>query len=477
MRKSIRLWIALAIFFSGAILTPYVALSSDPIRWQSFSDAYQPMDEFVFLPFVAKDQRAIATIIPNDPLFEGQWGLHNMGQIPGMQQDADIDAPEAWTYATGSRDVIVAVLDTGVDLSHPEFSGRLVAGWDYANEDNDPSDDHGHGTHVAGIAAAAGNNGIGVAGTAWNVRIMPLKVLNSEGKGNYSMMINAINYAINNGARVINMSLVGTSDSQALQDAVTTAYDNGVLVVAAAGNCGGQDYKEVEGCDYQDQPKYPAAHSNVLAVASTTPEDRQSSFSNQGWYVDVAAPGTSILSTGWTGNSGCEDGYCFMSGTSMATPFVAGVAALVYSRYPHYSADQVAQAIMQNVDDLGVPGWDELYGWGRMNAFASLMQGVHRNNYINWQRASESLEGTKNIAYHREAFRSGVLLVKFKESASVSTQQNILDDYGLNTIATIDELGINLIAVPEGLELAFMDKLNVNPQVLYAEPDYEVSLR
>jgi subtilisin family serine protease len=395
-------------------------------------------------------------------------------------EDADVDAPEAWGYNTGSSEVIVAIIDSGVDLSHPEFSGRLVAGRDYANEDNDPSDDHGHGTHVAGIAAAAGNNGIGVAGTAWNARIMPIKVLDQDGYGYYFWWIQGINYAINNGARVINMSLVGTGDSQALQDAVTTAYDNGVLVVAAAGNCGGQDYKEVEGCDYQDQPKYPAAHSNVLAVASTTPEDGQSSFSNQGSYVDIAAPGSAISSTGWVDDeeTDCTNRYCEKNGTSMAAPFVAGLAALIYSEYPHYSPDQVAQAIVQNVDDLGQSGWDEVYGCGRMNAFTSLAKGTNGNGCPSWSGLSTNSEmspSTKKTSPSTD-FRPGVLLVKFKDTASVIAQQNLLDTHGLRTLDTIDELGIHLIAVPEGQELVFVDKLNESSLVAYAELNYKVSL-
>ncbi|UCC64108.1 MAG: S8 family serine peptidase [Anaerolineae bacterium] len=419
----------------------------------------------VYLPFTAKEY-AGPMLLPDDPSFNSQWGLHNVGQVGGTV-DADIDAPHAWAYHTGAPSVIVAIVDSGVDMDHPEFNGRLKAGWDYVNDDSDPDDDNGHGTHVAGIAAATGNNGVGVAGVAWQVQIMPVKVLDSDGSGWYSDMISGINYAVTHGAKVINMSLGGTSPSQAMQDAVNNAYQSGVLVVAAVGNCGDWNYI-ANGCSYQDQPLYPAAGDNALAVASTTRWDAQSSFSNQGAYVDIAAPGSAIYST-YMGSS-----YDSMSGTSMATPFVAGLAGLVYSRYPDYSPDQVAQAIVHNADDLGTSDRDDQFGCGRINAYRSLAHGALSSDCAGWSGLSgEDVQGRLAPPLDAE-FRRGVLLVKFHEDVSVDGRVRTLGAHGLTVVDLIEELGIHLVAVPEGRELALATTLGDDPAVAYAELDYKI---
>jgi len=422
-------------------------------------------DFLVYLPFTAKEY-AGPMLLPDDPYFDSQWGLHNVGQVGGTV-DADIDAPHAWTYHTGAPGVIVAIVDSGVDMDHPEFNGRLKTGWDYVNDDSDPDDDDGHGTHVAGIAAAMGDNGVGVAGVAWQVQIMPVKVLDEDGGGWYSDMISGINYAVSHGAKVINMSLGGTSPSQAMQDAVNNAYQSGVLVVAAAGNCGDSSYI-LNGCSYQDQPLYPAAGDNALAVASTTRWDTRSSFSNQGAYVDIAAPGSAIYST----NMGSD--YGSMSGTSMATPFVAGLAGLVYSRYPGYSPDQVAQAIVHNADDLGTSGRDDQFGCGRINAHRSLAHGASSSGCAGWSGLSgEGVQGRLALPLDAE-FRRGVLLVKFREGVSVDGRARTLGTHGLTAVDLIEELGIYLVAVPEGQELALAVTLSDDPAVAYAEPDYRI---
>ena len=266
----------------------------------------------------------------------------------------------------------IAVIDTGVDLGHPDLSSKLVAGYDFANGDNDPQDDEGHGTHVAGIAAAATNNNVGVAGVAWGAHLMPVKVLDSSGSGYTSDIAQGITWAVDHGARILNLSLGGPGYSSTLADAVAYAYTRNALVIAAAGN------EYLTG----NPTSYPAAYPNVLAVAATTDQDGHASYSNTGFYVDVSAPGgdpTSssdanpghwIYSTYWRG-SGFS--YVGAAGTSMAAPHVAGLAALIWSIHLDWTNDQVQQAIIATAVDLGVPGRDDIFGYGRINAYAAVL--------------------------------------------------------------------------------------------------------
>jgi len=420
-------------------------------------------DDFVvYLP--AAFHKFSTSVFPNDPYFQNgtQWGLHNTN-------DADIDAPEAWGLSTGDSSVIVAIVDTGVDQYHPEFSGRLVTGRHFFNngqQDSNTDDDNGHGTHVAGIAAATGNNGIGVAGVAWGVRVMPVKVLDSNGSGWMSDVARGVTYAADHGAQVVNLSLGGTGISQALQDAVTYAYNNGVLTVAAAGNCGDASYW-LNGCTYQDQPNYPAAGSHTLAVASTAQDDTQSSSSNEGDYVDVAAPGSSIYST-------LPGGYGEKGGTSMATPFVAGLAGLIISKYPSYTPYQVAQAIVHNADDLGNAGRDDVFGCGRINAYRSLANGAVGDGCAGWSSFSFDGSQARTTPPADAEFRPGALLIKFRDLASLAAREKALADHELAIVETIEGLEVHLVAVPQGEELSLAASLNANPAVAYAEPDYQV---
>jgi thermitase len=282
-----------------------------------------------------------AILTPNDTYFSSQWGLTQIG------------APQAWDVTTGSSDLIIAIVDSGIDLDHLDLSGKIISGYDYVNEDWDPDDDFGHGTHVAGIAAARTNNGRGVAGVSWGARLMALKVLDAGGSGGYADVASAVIYAADHGAKVINLSLGGDYDSQALHDAVIYAHNAGCVVVAAAGNNGGGVL-------------YPAKYEEAMAVAATDSTDERAWFSNYGPEVDVAAPGVSIYST-YPGG-----GYTFGSGTSMAAPHVAGLAALVWSAYPAYTNGQVEGRIEMTAMDLGTIGWDPYYGHGRIDAQAAL---------------------------------------------------------------------------------------------------------
>lgn len=289
-----------------------------------------------------------AAVYPNDPLFPQLWGLSNPGGV-------NIDAPAAWGITTGTPATIVAVLDTGIDLSHPEFGGRIwvnpdggsgadgylgdVNGWNFAENTGDVQDDNGHGTHVAGILAAAGGNGNGVVGVDWNATLMPVKILDSSGGGTTDAAVKGIYFAVEHGARVINASWGGGDYSQALADAIGFAGSNGVVFVTAAGN---------DGTNNDKVPSYPADYRlpNEIAVAAIDPRGDLAGFSNFGAHtVDLAAPGVNILST-------VPGGYAYYSGTSMATPYVAGVAALLVGLHPEYNAAQLVRRILATTKPL-----------------------------------------------------------------------------------------------------------------------------
>ena len=308
---------------------------------------------------------------PNDPSFGDQWHMRR------------IYAPEAWAVTSGSTTLVVAVVDSGVDRSHPEFYRQfqdpLLPGWDYVNGDNDPNDDYGHGTHVTGLIAAATNNRLGVAGLTQNVKILPLKVLNSYGEGDFYNVAKAVRRAADFGAQVINLSLGGLvqySEQQTLQSAVDYAVARNILVVAAAGNCaqGGS------GCGYANPVFFPAACNGVFAVAASDHFDNWAPYSNYKYYVSLAAPGgiveDAILST--VARSLTPSGYGFKYGTSMATALVSGAAALVWTLQPVASQQQVADILKDTADKVGtnpltgqpipyVNGRNDYFGYGRLN--------------------------------------------------------------------------------------------------------------
>lgn len=342
-----------------------------------------------------------ASAIPNDTNFGSQWALLNTGQTGGTT-GADIKATGAWDITTGSSSVVVAVIDSGIDLDHPDLRENIwtnsgetscndgidndgngfvddCRGWNFAGDNNISSDDNGHGTHVAGIVGAVGNNGQGISGVMWDVQLMALKFLDSDGVGTVADEVSAIQYALAKGVRVINASFGGV-DSRSERDAIALANTSGVLVVAAAGN-GGTD---VIGDNNDDSPTFPASYGvphvingvpfdalpNIIAVAAADQNDNLAFFSDFGpQSIHVAAPGENILSTVPTGFF--PFGYAFFSGTSMATAYVTGLAGLTFSRAPGLTHLQARDLILNNVDELPNLSGLLLTG-GRINAFKTV---------------------------------------------------------------------------------------------------------
>jgi len=381
--------------------------------------------------------RETGFLIPNDPGWVNQWG------------PAKIGAPVAWSVVTGTPDVVVAVLDSGIQLGHEDLSDNLWInpgeipdngsdddgnskvddfwGWHFYHkwawdgekytylpwEDNQVADDNGHGTHVAGIAGAEINNGVGVAGMAGGSRLMTVKVLDQYGNGWYSDLAQGIVYAVDNGARIINLSLGGAPSSQTLQEAVDYARARGVLVVAATGNDGGAVL-------------YPAACEHVLAVAATDQSDARASFSNHGPQVDVAAPGVDIYSTWpWVG------GYFTKSGTSMATPHISGLAALIRGARPHLAVEQVTGIITTTAADVNVatfPGWDEYLGWGRVEAGEALSATVHAGNLPLAASRPRLLVGETVVITATAPFTTGAGVTFTASGGAVFPEVTVLDD-------------------------------------------------
>lgn len=263
-----------------------------------------------------------------------------------------VGAPQAWEITTGSPDVHLAVLDTGIDASHPDFSGRMSAGYDFANDDPDPADDNGHGTASAGIAAAAGDDGTDVAGMDWRCTLIPLKVLDSRGLGYASDIARGLVWAADSDVDVIVLGMAGPQ-TDTLDAAVAYTAHRGSLLIAPAGD------------DGLAEVSYPAACAGVIAVGATRGDDL-AYFSNCGTELDVCAPGVSVRTTAPGG------GDTVFSGTSAAAPFVAGLATLMLARNPSLSADEVAQRMFGAAHDLGDAGFDDVFGWGRIDAAATL---------------------------------------------------------------------------------------------------------
>jgi len=300
-------------------------------------------------------------ITPNDSYYSNQWDHNNYGQVTNGTLDADMDTDDAWDISTGSDDIIIAILDSGVDLDHPDYEDRIISGYDFVNNDSNANDDHGHGTSCAGIAAAEGNNNIGVAGICWDCKIMPIKVMGSDGSGEDSNIAEGVVWASDNGAHVISMSLGGGMFNSFFEDAINYATDNGTTVIAATGN---DDFGSIS---------YPSRYDNCVAIGAMSPCNERKNFnscdgenfwgSNYGIGMDVVAPGVKIPTTSIGG------GYTTQfNGTSSACPHAAGVAGLIYSVMPNASPIDVRTIMQIQADDIGSIGYDLETGYGRLNA-------------------------------------------------------------------------------------------------------------
>jgi len=363
-----------------------VALSSTfRVRYESETNvetAVKRLSKVTGVEYAEPNRYRETSVIPNDPSFPAQWGL------------TKINCPDAWDRTTGSTSVVVAVIDTGIDLDHPELAALLVPGWDmvdlgpsptpppgfhfegdFMGRDSDPQDEVGHGTHVAGTIACASNNATGVAGVTWSCHLMPVKVLTRivnntnptdvRGVGSSADIAAGIRYAVDHGAKVLNLSLGGTLDTQVERDAIAYAISQGAVVVAAMGN---GFLPPPQGNN--NQTSYPAAYPDVVAVGAINSADQRAPFSQTGPHIDVVAPGVGVLSTVW------DNGYTTMSGTSMATPHVSGVAALILSCNSSLTGAQVADIIRQTArplrDNPTDPVPNDNYGFGCVDAKAAI---------------------------------------------------------------------------------------------------------
>lgn len=366
-----------------AVAAEYGRLAEVEYAEPNFTINLDPSEDLRFDEVLNQDYDALDRsdegAMPNDPMFGDQWALDNKGDRNGKAQ-ADISAVSAWSQTKGSRKVVVAVLDSGVDYTHPDLAANIwvrpanipayadaelgtiedAHGFNAAEDNGDPMDQNGHGTHCAGIVGAEGGNDIGITGVNWEVEIMPLKFMSAGGFGTTKDAIQAINYVIDRKKAGVNVRVISASwgsrmKSKALEDVIRKAGEEGILFVAASGNAS---------ADADRSPHYPSGYNlpNVVSVAALNRRDELASFSNYGAKsVHVAAPGAEILST-WLGGE-----YEEHSGTSMATPVVSGVAGLVLSNEPKLTVKELRERLLQSVDKLDALSGKTVSG-GRINA-------------------------------------------------------------------------------------------------------------
>lgn len=395
------------------IFTDNIDINAILLKYKNFESI-----DFVELDYIGQiggqkiDDKTLQTV-PNDTNFNKQWGLFNNGTMTGIgtvTNDADVDMELAWDIETGDPNLIIAVPDSGLNMSHPDIVSQLwlntpeiingidddsngfiddINGWDWVNSDNDPTDDHGHGTNVIGIIGAAANNGFLFSGVNWNSKIMPLKVIDENNSATYSAMASSIYYAVDNGAKVISMSIGGSSTSTAIYNALDYAEQNNVLFVVCMMNFN------------NNVTYYPAGYStslsNVIAVGSTNPNDKRTapffwsatSGSNFGNHINVVAPGNYIYGLSHTSNTSASS---YWGGTSQATPLVAGIASLLLSYNPSLTPLQIKTIIQDTAEDRvgtsseDIMGFDRYMGFGRVNANNALQTlGVENHNFINSQ--------------------------------------------------------------------------------------------
>ncbi|BDS05193.1 hypothetical protein NT6N_02330 [Oceaniferula spumae] len=361
------------------ILAELAEFKADDAQKRSIAEI-EGLNEFI--DFAEPDYLVYPSIFPNDPAFANRkmWGLDNPGTVAGTTADADIDAPEAWDIRHDASGVIVAVTDTGIQYNHEDLAPNMWTnssghyGYDAYDDDTDPMDIGGHGTHCAGTIGARGNNGIGLTGVAWNVQLMGLRFLGPNG-GSTSDGIRVVNYAKNNGAHIISASWGGGGYSQGLYNAIKAAGDAGIPFVAAAGN---------DSLNNDATPHYPSSYDlpTIVSVASTTSKDKLSYFSCYGRYsVDIAAPGSDI----WSCYIGSNSSYKHLNGTSMATPHVSGALALARAQYPSEDAEDLIARLYSSVDHIPALAGKVATG-GRLNLqklLGASTAGVNNDDFEN----------------------------------------------------------------------------------------------
>lgn len=362
---------------------------------------------------------------PNDTYFNRQWGLYNDASLSGVgtiTSDADVDMELAWDIQTGDPNMIIAIPDSGLKMNHPEIASRLwintaevpnngidddnngliddINGWDWVNSDNDPTDDHGHGTNVIGIIGAIPNNNNLFTGVNWNSKIMPLKVLNASNSGSYASMANSIYYAVDNGAKVISFSIGGSSPSITLENAINYTNTNNVSFVVCMMNFNNNTTYYPAG--------YSTVYNNVIAVGATNPDDTRTapffwsttSGSNYGPHINVVAPGNYIYGLS---SSSDTSGSSYWGGTSQATPLVAGVASLLFAQNSNLTPQQARDILQTTAEDQkgspseDTPGFDNYHGWGRINAYQALQQAtLNSTSFENDNQAIKIVNPVRN---------------------------------------------------------------------------------
>jgi thermitase len=422
-------------------------------------------------------QQGLLQTTPNDTYFSRQYGLYNDGTftLSAAVNDADIDMDFGWDIEQGNQSIIVAVLDCGSKLDHPEFSGRIwnnsnevlngidddnngyiddIEGWDFVNSNNDPTDDNGHGTNVAGIIGANANNNIGYTGVDWNAKLMICKIIDQNGSGFYTWWTDAIYYAVDNGANVINMSVGGSGFSSTMQAAINYAYNNGVTVVACMMN-------EDNNVTY-----YPAGYQNTIAVGSTNANDERSSpffwsgssGSNYGSHIDVVAPGNFIYGLDYQSNT---DYNSYWGGTSQATPLVTGLASLLLAQDPNRLPYDIRTIIRNTAEDQvgnmseDIFGFDNYYGYGRINAHQALLQFVTNVNESNIEDLELSIFPNPSSEY---------LFLKSKIDFNEVSMVNMLgiELFRIEVISNRNLLKIDISDIPKGLYIINISKKDKN---------------
>ena len=290
--------------------------------------------------FVERNRRIPSNLTPNDPSFPSQWHL------------TKVSAPQAWDITQGSATVVIAIVDSGIDATHPELASKVLPGYNFVDNNTNTTDVNGHGTWVAGVAAAIGNNAAGVAGLAWQSKILPVRVSDAQGVAWTSVIANGMTWAADHGAKVVNVSFGGVASSPSINSAAQYVLNKGGIVVASAGNCGCFDAT--------------AENPYIISVAGTDQNDARWPSSSQGNYVDISAPATGIVTTNRGG------GTVTAQGTSFASPLVGGVLALMRSANPQLSPTDLKNLLLANADDKGAAGWDSSFGFGRVNAYRAV---------------------------------------------------------------------------------------------------------